>query len=55
MMKINHNCVDVLLFVEKIRNLTVPSECILYLNVVSYRHLGLWASETPKMSIIFGI
>ena len=37
------------------RNFTVPSECVFYLSVIPYRHLGLWASETAKKNIIFGI
>lgn len=48
-MKINRNCVDVLLCVEKTEESrsSVPSECVLYLNVLPYSYLGLWASETP--------
>lgn len=54
-MKSNCNYGDVFLCVEKVRNLTVSSGCALYLNVMPHSRLGLRASETPKMSIIFGI
>lgn len=56
-MKINDNCVDVLLFVEKNEEShnSVPSKCVLYLSILPYRYLGLWASETPEVIIIFGV
>lgn len=57
MMKINNNFVDVLLFVEKIEesHCSALSRRVLYLNVLPYRYLGLRASETPEVIIIFGV